>query len=65
MIHTQFLKRTLGCNINTSNIMTRGEMGVRPLLMDVNLKVMTYIKNIQERRQAIAYSAMDLKEIMM
>ena len=61
MIHTQFLKRALGCNVNTSNIMTRGEVGVRPLLMDVNLKVMTYIKNIQERRQAITYSALEFE----
>ena len=25
--HTQFLKRILGCDIHTSNIMNRGELG--------------------------------------
>ena len=33
MMHTQFLKRAIGCNFQSSNIMTRAELGVRPLLV--------------------------------
>ena len=32
---TQFLKRMLVCNVQTSNIMVRGEVGARPLLVEV------------------------------
>ena len=56
--HTQFLKRVLGCNFQTSNIMTRGEMGVRPLLMDINMKVVTYMNNIHKIQQSIVYTAL-------
>ena len=59
MTHTQFLKRALGCNVRTSNIMVRGEIGGRPLLLDIIIKTMTYINNIKERPQAIVYSALD------
>ena len=34
-VHTQFLKRLLGCDIRTSNIMTRTELGRRPLICDI------------------------------
>ena len=61
MAHTQFLKRVLGCSFHTSNIMTRGELGVRPLLIDVNIKVMTYIRNIIERQQATVYTALEFE----
>ena len=59
MTHTQFLKRAVGCNFHSSNIMTRGELGVRPLLTDVNIRVTTYIKNILERQDATVYSALE------
>ena len=61
MTHTQFLKRALGCNFHTSNIMTRGEVGARPLLTDVNIKVITYIQNILERQQTTVYSALEFE----
>ena len=61
MTHTQFLKRAVGCNFHSSNIMTRGELGVRPLLTDVNIRVTTYIKNILERQDATVYSALEFE----
>ena len=61
MTHTQFLKRAVGCNFHSSNIMTRGELGVRPLITDVNIRVTTYIKNILERQDATVYSALEFE----
>ena len=48
-IHTQFLKRSLGCNYQTSNIMSRGEVGARPLLVDIIKRVISYIRNLKGR----------------
>ena len=61
MTHTQFLKRALGCNIRTSNNMTRGEVGVRPLLTDINFKVLCYIMSIMERKEDIVYSLLNFE----
>ena len=36
------------CNFHSSNIM-RGELGVKPLLTNVKIRVITYIKNILQR----------------
>ena len=41
-VHTQFLKRLLGCSIQTSNNMVRGEVGNRPLLIHVIKRVVAY-----------------------
>ena len=43
-----------GCNYNTSNNMTRGEFGVRPLLIQVIKRVISYISNIKERSSSLA-----------
>ena len=43
-VHSQFIKRMLGCNINTSNIMSRAEVGERPLLIDIIKRTISYIK---------------------
>ena len=32
--HTQFLKRILGCDIHSPNLMVHGELGKPPLLCD-------------------------------
>ena len=61
MTHTQFLKRALGCNIHSSNIMSRGEVGARPLLIDIIKRIISYIKNINERRESIVYSAYEFE----
>jgi hypothetical protein len=48
--HTQYIKRSLGCNYQTSNIMSRGEVG------DIIKKIISYITNIKGRTHSIAYS---------
>ena len=45
-VHTQYLKRVLGCSIQTSNNMVRGEVGSRPLLMDMIRRVISYTLNV-------------------
>ena len=53
-IQTQFLKRILGCSYSTSNNMTRGEVGVRPLLVQIIKRVVLYIGNIKKRNSSLA-----------
>ena len=55
--HTQFLKRILGCNYHTSNVMTRGEVGVRPLIVQVIKRVILYTNNIKKRNLSTVNSA--------
>ena len=50
---TQFLKRMLGCSYSVSNNMTRGEVGVRPLLVQVIKRVISYIDNIKKRNSSL------------
>ena len=57
--HTQFIKRALGCNITTSNIMARGEVGSRPLLVDVIIRTISYWQDIQNRQNSIVYEALE------
>ena len=45
-VHTQFIKRLLGCNIQTSNITARGEVGFRPLLLNIIKRVVGYTNSI-------------------
>ena len=46
-VHTQYLKRILGCNYSTSNNMIRGEVGSRPLIADIIKMVVNYTKDIE------------------
>ena len=55
------MQRVLGCNIHTSNIGARGEGGARPLLIDIIKRIISYIKNINERRESIGYSAYEFE----
>ena len=41
--------------------MTRGEVGARPLLIDIIKRVISYRKNINERREIIVYSACEFE----
>ena len=58
-VQTQFIKRVLGCNIQTSNIMARGEVGMRPLLLNVIKSVVAYTENIKNRPTSTVYAAYD------
>ena len=46
-VHTQFLKRILGTDIRTSNILSRMELGRRPLLVDIINRSTSFIKHIK------------------
>jgi hypothetical protein len=50
---TQFLKRMLGCNYSTSNNMARGEVGVRPLIVQILKRVISYVGNIKQRSSTL------------
>ena len=56
-VQTQFLKRLLGCSIQTSNIMIRAEVGVRPLLLYIIKRMVGYAKNIKQRPNSTVFSA--------
>lgn len=56
-VQTQFLKRVLGCNIQTSNIMSRGEVGARPLLVEIIKRVILYHNKIVTRNSSITMAA--------
>ena len=60
-VHTQFIKRTLGCNYKTSNIMSRGEVGARPLLVEVIKRTISYMQDIQKRAGSIVYKAFEFE----
>ena len=57
-VHTQFLKRILGCDIRTSNIMTRTELGRRPLICDIIRKSALYIKKVKLNIESLANQAL-------
>ena len=59
--HTQFLKRILGCDIHTPNLMIRGELGRRPLLCDAIRKSVLYIKYIDLHNSCLANQALDIE----
>ena len=59
--HTQFLKRILGCDIHTPNLMIRGELGRRPLLCDVIRRSVMYIKHVDLHNGTLANQALDFE----
>ena len=60
-VHTQFLKRILGVNRSTSNIMVRADLGRYPLKSCILLRNIRYLKQINQKddktlvRQAYSY----------
>ena len=56
-VHTQFIKRLLGCSIQTSNIMARGEVGERPLLLNIIKRVIGYTSSVIKRPNSTAHTA--------
>ena len=57
--HTQFLKRILGCDIHSPNLMVSGELGKRPLLCDAIRRSVLYIKQVALYTGTLAYHALD------
>ena len=56
-VQTQFIKRLIGCRIQTSNMMARGEVGRRPLLLDIVKRVIGYTNNIKKRTDSTVNTA--------
>ena len=52
-VHIQIIKRIQGCNFSTRNIMSRGEVGRRPLLIDIIKKTILYMQDIQKRTHSL------------
>ena len=50
---TQFLKRSLGCGITTSNIMVRAETGTRPLMNQIIKRYISYIQSLKKTHQVL------------
>ena len=48
-VQTQFITRVLGCNIQTSNMMARADVAIRPLLLDIVQRVIGCINSIKQR----------------
>ena len=48
-VNTQFLKRLLGVNVSTTNVMIRSETGRYPLKLKVDSKAVGFIKYINEK----------------
>ena len=56
-VQTQFIKRLPGCNIQTSNIMARAEVGARPLLLNIIKRIIGYTKSIVKRPNSTVHTA--------
>ena len=61
MVYTQYLNRILGCSYQTSNIMVRGELGVRPLIIDIIKRVIYYITSIKQRSSSTVHSTIEFE----
>ena len=57
--HTQFLKRILGCDIHSPNLMVRSEVGKMPLLVDIISRSVSYIKHVGFNMETLANIALD------
>ena len=57
--HVQFLKRIIGCNIHTPNLLVRAELGKRPLLHDIINRSILYIEHLESIPGTLANSALD------
>ena len=62
-VHTQFLKRILGCDIRTSNIMARTELGRRPLICDIIRKSALYIKKAKLNLESLAVQGLEYENV--
>ena len=56
--HTQFLKRALGCNIQSPNLMIRAEVGQYPLLTDIINRSVGFLKHVNESESTLAKYAL-------
>ena len=57
--HTQFLKRIIGCDIRTSNVMVRTELGRRPLLCDIVGRSVNFINHLKLNENSLANQSLN------
>ena len=60
-VHTQFIKRMMGCDIHSPNHMIRGEVGKRPLIVDIITRSSLYIKHVDSIQGSFANLALDME----
>ena len=56
--HTQFLKRLMGCDIHSPNLMIRGELGVNPLLTDIICRSISFVKHLGSNDASLAFQSL-------
>ena len=67
-IHVQFLKRVLGVNRSTTNLLTRGELGRHSLQEPILIRNINYIKYVEAKdpqslvKQAANYEMLQTEE---
>ena len=59
--HTQFLKRILGCGIHTPNLMTRSEVGRRPMLTDIIKRNALFIQHAKLDPNSLVFTALEVE----
>ena len=57
-VHTQYLKRMLGVNYSTTNLMIRRECGRNPLSVEILKRNTSYIQYLMRKEDAIARQAL-------
>ena len=60
-LHSQFLKRIMGCDIHSSNIIIRGVVGKRLLICDVITRPALYIKHVDSIDGSFANLALSIE----
>ena len=60
-VFTQYLKRILGCSIQTPNLMVRSELGTRPLLCNIIRRSIFYIKSVEGNDETLANQALEIE----
>ena len=60
-VFTQFIKRILGCAIQSPNLMVRGEVGTRPLLCNIIRRSILYIKSVGLCDETLANQALEFE----
>ena len=56
--HTQFLKRILGCDVHSPNLMIRSELGITPLLTEIICKSVNYLQHLELTKSSLANQAL-------
>ena len=57
--HTQFLKRSMGCDIHSPNLMIRGELGINPLLTDIICRSISFLKHLTINNTSLSFQSLN------